>query len=273
MTPGPARGRRSAAAGPAGRSGPAGRKWRLVRAGRDAVPTSTRRFMRRARQRRLRAARPWMLAAGLAALAGLGAWIVFGTSVFGVRQVRVAGVEILTAAQVREAAAVPPAHPLAALDLSGIHDRVADLPPVERVRVFREWPGTVVIEVVERTGVAAVPQDGRFGVVDGSGVVFRTLAQRPDDLPLVRVAAPGQADAATRAALSVLAALTPQLRQRLADVTVAGPARVTLRLHGGRTVLWGDPSQNDVKARVATALLDREGTTIDVSAPDVVTIR
>jgi cell division protein FtsQ len=103
--------------------------------------------------------------------------------------------------------------------------------------------------------------------------VFRSLPQRPADLPLVRVTAPGQDDPATQGALSILAALTPQLRERLAEVTVAGPARYTLRLIEGRTVIWGDPSQNDVKARVATALLDREATTIDVSAPEVVTIR
>jgi cell division protein FtsQ len=229
--------------------------------------------MRRSRQRRWRAALPWVLAVGLAALVGVTAWIVVGTSVLGVRQVRVAGVEILTAAQVRDAAAVPAGHPMAALDTSAISDRVSALPPVERVRVFRKWPGTVVIEVVERTGVAAVPQDGRFAVVDASGVVFRSLTQRPADLPLVRVAAPGRDDPATRGALSVVAALTPQLRERLVEVTVAGPAQITLRLAGNRTVIWGDPSQNDVKARVATALLDRDAATIDVSAPEVVTVR
>ncbi|MGW3795981.1 hypothetical protein ACWD8I_33165, partial [Micromonospora arida] len=47
MSPGPARGRTSAADGGAPRRGPA-RRWQLVRAGRDAVPPSTRRFMARA---------------------------------------------------------------------------------------------------------------------------------------------------------------------------------------------------------------------------------
>jgi cell division protein FtsQ len=229
--------------------------------------------MRRARRRRLRAALPWLVAAGLAALAGVTTWLVVGTSVLGVRQVQVAGVETLTAAQVRTAAAVPSAHPLATLDVAAVSERVTDLAPVERVRVFRKWPGTIVIEVVERTAVAAVPQDGRFALVDGSGVVFRSMARRPAGLPLVRVGAPGRDDAATRGALSVLAALTPQLRERLAEVSVSGPAQITLDLKGGRKVIWGDPSQNDIKARVATALLERDATTIDVSAPEVVTIR
>ncbi|HEX7745266.1 MAG TPA: FtsQ-type POTRA domain-containing protein, partial [Micromonosporaceae bacterium] len=216
--------------------------------------------------------------AGVVALVGLAAWIVFGTSVFGVRQVRVAGTEVLTPAQVIEAAGVPMSRPLASLDLAAVRDRVAALPPVERVRVVRKWPNAVVVEIVERTAVAAVPQAGRFAVVDASGVVFRSVAERPADLPIVRVADPRRDDPATRAGLAVLGALTPQLREQLAEVAVAGPARVSLRLQGDRTVVWGDASRNELKARVATALLERDGktingNTIDVSAPDVVTIR
>ena len=44
-------------------------------------------------------------------------------------------------------------------------------------------------------------------------------------------------------------------------------------LLGGRTVIWGDDTASGTKAQVATALLRQRGDTIDVSAPDVVTIR
>ena len=40
-------------------SGP--RRWRLVRARSDAVPASVRRFNQRAQQRRMQAARPWLV--------------------------------------------------------------------------------------------------------------------------------------------------------------------------------------------------------------------
>lgn len=261
-TPGPAGGR------PAGT-----RRWRLVRAGRDAVPPSARRFMQRARRRRIRAALPWAVAGAVLALAGLSAWIVYGTGVFGVRHLRVAGVDILSPDQVRTAAAVPEGIPLARVEPPEVARRVAALAPVDRVRVLRDWPDTLVIEVVERTPAAAVPRDGRFAIVDGSGVVFRTVVERPAGLPLLRVAAPSRADSATRAALSVLAALTPELREQLTGITAEGPARIRLLLRGGRIVVWGDASHPDTKARVATALLAHKGKTIDVSAPDVVTIR
>jgi cell division protein FtsQ len=38
-------------------------------------------------------------------------------------------------------------------------------------------------------------------------------------------------------------------------------------------VVWGDDTQSETKSRVATALLAQKGSVIDVSAPEVVTIK
>lgn len=271
MSPGPARGR-TAGADPGGRRGPV-RRWQLVRASRDAVPASTRRFMARARQRRMRAALPWAVTAGALAVAALVAWTVLGTGLFGVREVRVEGAELVTAVEVREAAAVPDGYPLARVDLAATARLIGRLAPVERATVSRDWPDTLVVRIVERTPAAVVPQGDRFAVLDRFGVAFRTVAEAPSDLPVVRVAQPGPDDPGTRAGLEVLAALTPQLRERLVEVTVEGLARISLRLHGGRTVVWGDATRGEDKARVATALLGRNANRIDVSAPDVVTFK
>ena len=274
-SPGPRAGGGSARGGAAAPGARAGgtRRWRLVRANPDAVPPSVRRFTQRARQRRLRAALPWALIGAVLALAALLTWIVVGTGVFGVREVRVVGGELVTPDQVRQAADVPAGTPLARVDLAAVRSRVAELAPVGRVTVSRQWPDTVLVEVVERTPAAVVPQGERFAVVDSVGVVFQTLPSRPEQLPLIRVATPGPEDGATRSALQVLAALTPELRERLVEVLVEGPARIKVLLQGGRTVIWGDPTDGGTKARVATALLARKGDVIDVRAPDVVTIR
>jgi cell division protein FtsQ len=249
------------------------RRWQLVRAGTDAVPPSTRRFMARARQRRMRAALPWAVAVGVLALAGLVAWTVLGTGLFGVREVRVVGAKLVTPVEVRDAAAVPDNQPLARVDLTATARRVGALAPVERASVSRDWPGTLVIRVVERTAVAAVPQGEQFALIDRAGVVFRTGPRAPDALPLVQVGRPGPDDPGTRAGLAVLAVLSPQLRTELVSVDVAGLARITLRLRHDRTVVWGDATRGADKSRVATALLGRQADTIDVSAPDVVTFQ
>ena len=82
---------------------------------------------------------------------------------------------------------------------------------------------------------------------------------------------PGPDDAATRAALTVLAALTPQLRQELAEVDASNRNRITLQLADGRVVVWGDADRSATKATVATALLGTDASTIDVSVPEVAT--
>ena len=253
--------------------GEGGRSWRLVRADTDAVPTSVRRFMARARRRRLRAALPWAVTAGTLAVVGALAWLVYGTSVLGVRQIEVIGTDSLTPVEVEQAAAVRLTQPLAGVDLDRIRDRIEGLPAVDRAVVSRSWPSKVVIEVVERTPVAAVPAGKGFTLIDAEGVAYRSVERRPAGLPLAQLTAPGPKDVNTRAALTVLSALTAELREQLVSISVLAPARVTLGLRKDRTVIWGDDTQSDTKAKVATALLEHKGDTIDVSAPDVVTIR
>jgi cell division protein FtsQ len=248
------------------------RRWRLVRASRDAVPASVRRFMARARRRRIRAAAPWGGAAAVVFVLGALFFVATQTSLMGVSLIRVTGVSILDADAVREAAQIPDGTPLARVDTALVARRVSALPPVATVDVGRSWPNTLTIAVVERTPVAVVQQDKQFGLVDRSGVRYLTVAERPADLPLIRVADPGPDNPETRAALQVLHDLTAELREQLEKLVVEAPARIRLELDGGRTIVWGDASQGELKARVATALLKRKGTQIDVSAPEVVTI-
>jgi cell division protein FtsQ len=71
----------------------------------------------------------------------------------------------------------------------------------------------------------------------------------------------------------VLSSLTEELREQLVRISVEAPARIRLELRKNRTVIWGDDSASETKAKVSTALLSRKGDVIDVSAPAVVTIR
>lgn len=254
--------------------------WRLVRAGTDAVPVSIRRFFETRRPARPRGpgARPLALAGAVVVVAMVAVWVVAGTSLFGVREVRITGAEIVTPVQVREAAAVPERTPLLRVPSGQVADRItAALTPVAQVEVSRDWPDTLVLAVTERTPVAAVPVEEEFRLVDAGGVAFHTVASAPPDLPLVVVAEPGRDDPDTRAALAVLAALTPALRDELATLAVTGPAGIELSLRSERTIRWGDATRSDDKARVATALLahasDQGLAVIDVSSPEVVAMR
>ncbi len=248
------------------------RRWRLVRAGRDAVPASWRAAVARVPSRRLRLLRSVAVASLLIVL-GAGGWVAYGTDVFAVSRVRVTGTDVLTPDEVRRVAGIRAGTPLARVDLETVTERLSRLAPVARVVVRRDWPDSVAIRVTERTAVAVVPASRGFLVVDASGVVFDRVANRPVELPLVELTRPGPKDQTTRDALTVLSALTPQLRKGLVRLSAPSPTRITLRLTNGRSVLWGDAAHNDKKARVATVLLRRPARIIDVSAPDVVTTR
>jgi cell division protein FtsQ len=248
------------------------RRWRLVRARREAVPASVRRMHQRGvRRPTLRSLRPVLWGALAAAVLGLLAWLVYGTTVLGVRAVEVNGSVLAGPDQVRAVAAVTDGTPLARVDTDQVAARVRTLPSVGSVEVSRSWPHTLVIEVVERTAVGAVATEGGFAVLDATGVVFNRVPEPPAGVALLRLAAPGPDDPATTAALRVLAALTPALRDGLAELDAPSPTRIRLQLADGRVVVWGDAERSPDKATVATALLDTDATTIDVSVPEVAT--
>src|SRR5262249_32765357 len=178
--------------------------WRLVRARRDAVPSSVRRFSERARRRRLRAAMPWLITFGTVVVLAAAAAVVYATPLFGVAEVRVTGAQLVTPGEVRSAARVAPGTPLVRVDVAAAGRRVGRLAPVSRATVRGRWPRTLVIRVVERAPAAAVPVPGGYAIVDRAGVVFDREPGRPAALPVLKVGAPGGNDPATRAGLTVL---------------------------------------------------------------------
>ncbi|GGJ85622.1 hypothetical protein GCM10010123_14100 [Pilimelia anulata] len=243
-----------------------------MRARTGAVPPSVRRFSRRARRRRLRAAAPWAVVLAVALLAGIAWWAVRNTAVLAIRAVRVTGTVLLDPYDVHTAAAVAVGTPMARLDAAAVRRRVAALPAAGAVEVERDWPGTVRIRVRERTPVAAVPRGREYLWLDGTGVTFHTDGDA-GGVPVVKLTAPGPADPSTRAVLRVLTELPAALADRVRAVLVASPAKITLSMRDGRTVVWGDAADSATKARTALALLRAEHRRIDVSSPDVVSVK
>lgn len=249
--------------------GDGGRRWRLVRAGTDAVPESLRRlFFPRHSSRRL-ADLPWGLMGATLATIGFLSWLIFASPVLGVRTVRVDGLSFLDEAQVREVAGVLNGTPLTRIDVDEVAGRIGAIPAVASVEVSRDWPSTLRITVVERVPVGGIKRDNVFHLFDGKSVIFRTAESLPDGVVLVEC----QADNLIKGAVTVIQALTPQLRAELVRLSIDGPAGITLVLKKDRMVTWGDATQSELKAKVATALLKQRGNRIDVSVPEIVTIQ
>lgn len=205
--------------------------------------------------------------------ASVAVWALLGSTLLGVRTISVRGGRTVTSEQVARAAAIPVGTPLARLDTAAAAARVGELPAVASVQVRRSWPNTVVVTIAERTPVAVATRGTGYVLVDADGMAYRAVASRPANLPLITVADPKVGDPVTTAALTVARALTPQLRALTVAVVAAAPQRVEVRLTDGRVVFWGSASDSPRKATIATALLRESGKRIDVSAPDVVTVR
>ncbi|WP_245647327.1 cell division protein FtsQ/DivIB [Microtetraspora niveoalba] len=203
---------------------------------------------------------------------GAATWLVFFSSVLGVRDVQVSGGVRVPPDEVRRVVGVAPGTPLARVDLEEVRRRVAALTQVESARVDRAWPGTLQVSVVERTPLAVARVAGRTVTVDRYGV-FLGDAGAAVRLPLLRVQRPAPDDLATRSALAVLAALPEGVKARVGEVAAPSPGSVTLRLSDSRTVRWGDAERSEEKARVLQRLLRTPARSYDVSSPDVVTVK
>jgi cell division protein FtsQ len=179
-------------------------------------------------------------------------------------------------ADVVNAAAIKVGAPLAAVDTGGVAARVARLPGVESVRVTRNWLHTVTIDVTPRVAVATVQTGLGQALVDRFGIVYPGTPA--PGLPRFTFGAVGPADASTRAAITVLAAVPDALRSQVltvdaTDTAPEAPGQVTLGLTGERQVRWGSPDRSPEKAAVLMPLLTQPGHVFDVTSPDLPTIR
>ncbi|HET8599684.1 MAG TPA: FtsQ-type POTRA domain-containing protein [Segeticoccus sp.] len=239
----------------------------------DTVRLAREDFRKRRRSRWLRRLRPWLLLLVVLGVLATCCYAVFFSSWLAARQVRVAGLDGLSRSRVVATARVPLGTPLARVDLGAVRARVARIPSVRAVDVSRSWPHTVRIAVTERVPVAVIDRGHGLQALDRAGVTFGHFSHPPAGLPLVRSSSGARADALAEAG-KVAASLPPEVLRRVDHVDVATVDRIELRLHDGRTVMWGSAAQSAAKAEVLDVLLRRRHVQlIDVSVPGRPTTR
>lgn len=199
-------------------------------------------------------------------LALLLGWVVRFSPLLAVRTVEVHGASRVPASRVAEVAQVPVGRPLVTLDTHAIGQRVASsLAPVQKVQVRTQLPGTVVLEVTERTPVFQRQAGNQWQLVDADGVVFALMATKQPKLP---VATTTSVDNRLLAGVAtVVDALGPSVRARVQSVQATGPDQFVLLLDKGQKVLWGSADASADKARVLAVLLTQRATVFDVTSP------
>lgn len=217
---------------------------------------------------------------------------------FQVRTVQVTGTRYVDPAAVRAVAEDAEGTSIVLVPSGDIEKRAAAVPGIRSATLTRTWPDAVTLHVTERTPLASVAHaGGGTSIVDAEGVTLPAAAGRGAHLtPLTVGAGSKDSGSATRAMLAVLAALPADLRSQVTGITATTASDVTLTIRTGsadgkdatskeagakadaskdaktpapatKQVVWGDPDDSAVKAKVTAALLDRPGTVIDVSSP------
>ncbi|MEU5692524.1 FtsQ-type POTRA domain-containing protein [Actinosynnema sp. NPDC020468] len=195
--------------------------------------------------------------------------VIWFTPVFGVREVDVTGITDLTADEVRGAAAIEEGTPLIRLDVAAVESRVRRLARVAGVRVERSLPGTVRLTVDERDPVGVVKAPDGAHLLDSTGKDYAVVAQPPPALPELKLSTD---ERAVRAAVRVLTGLPAELRGEVQAVSSSTGSDVKLSLTAGREVRWGTAENTARKAAVLLVLLTRQGTSFDVSSPELPTV-
>lgn len=247
---------------------------------------------RREGRRRLR-----RLVAVLSAGGGmLGIWAVTLSPLLDVDRLVVRGATRSGAAAVEVATGIARGEAMASLDLRAAGRAVERVPWVAAATVERQWPGTVLVKVSERTPVALVhAQEGRWVVVDARGrqlTVFGSedmgalgdMAGAGDIAGLPRIEGL-DATASAGDELGAGAAGALQLSQRLAVAALSPAPRVEVQPNGALDaliesagggevrVLFGRPERlGDKVVALATLLAeldDRPGSVVlDVRVPE-----
>ncbi|GHI96218.1 cell division protein FtsQ [Streptomyces olivaceus] len=222
-----------------------------------------------------------IIAVALVLLAGGSVWLLYGSNWTRVEDVSVTGTDILTPAQVREAADVPVGDPLVSVDTGAVEARLRrKLPRIDEVAVERSWPHGIGLKVTERTPVLLVRKGGKYVEVDDEGVRFATVSKAPKGVPALELdpARSGSAaaslrrfdeDRLVREAVRVAGRLPAAVARDTRLVKVRSYDDISLELSGDRTVAWGSGEQGVHKARALTALMKAtpKAAHFDVSVP------
>ncbi len=205
--------------------------------------------------RRQRRVIVWTLSIVAAVVAALIAGAVF-SPVLAVRTVTVDGTTLLTPEAVQKALAGLEGKPLPQVSEQEINELLKPLVQVRSATMEARPPSELLVHVNERVPVALLKQGDSFVMVDVDGVQLgATKDQSAVALPLIDAGAGATNTELFKAIAAVLDTLPADVRARMSTASAASVDAVELKLIDGKTVVWGNAEDRELKAKALEALL------------------
>ncbi|PWE17714.1 hypothetical protein DDZ18_08645 [Marinicauda salina] len=168
--------------------------------------------------------------------------------------VEVAGSRRVSAEEIARVIGVEPGASMLSLDPAAAREAVEALSWVEHATVARLWPDRIAVRLAERRPYALWQNEGRYRVVDRSGVVIEA-ADPGDYADLPRVVGAGANTAAVE--ILTLLARQPTVSELVTHAVRVGERRWNLRLAGGGDVMLPEEDPASALAMIAALHADR----------------
>ncbi|GAA1969628.1 hypothetical protein GCM10009718_01450 [Isoptericola halotolerans] len=225
----------------------------------------------------MRRHRSWrMVVAAVLALVLLGGagWVVGWSDLLALESggVTVSGEgSTVDADAVRETVEAAVGTPLVRVDTGALRDEILAMRGVKDVTVARSWPRGIDVALTARVPVAAVPDGGRYVLLDDEGVRVGSRKKVPSSLPVVSVPLDEESAGSLRAALAVVSALPADLAREVEQVSAQTQDDVETLLRDGVSVRWGGETNLPLKLEVVLTLREvaQDAGVIDVSSPEL----
>lgn len=204
-------------------------------------------------------------------LAALSAAVVWAFPVFRVATVEVVGNERVSAEAVRESLGGPEGENLLRVDTVAAAAAVVGDPWVREATVSRHLPGTLRVELVERTVIAYREEPEGAVLIDVDGTSF--LRGVPPEGAVQITGSAAEEGKILAGAVDIAATLSAEVRAEVDVLEAESAHSYILLLRDGRRIHWGASMDNGNKALAMETVLLRGGTEWDISNPELVTVR
>ncbi len=181
-----------------------------------------------------------------------------------IKQIQIGELATLSPWQVEQLAGISRGMSLLKLDLGQIKSRLEADKRILSARVRRRLPSTLVIDIAENVGVAAIPYFSNWLEIDQEGRVLAVTAQFATmNLPVVTglrqsaatVGEHVQDQKGWAAAAACLQAMSASLRNEISEINVSNPDSIVLYSRDPLRIMVGDCKNLETKFTALASML------------------